>query len=302
MAAEGGNWAFELHPCAAAHVNSSRDKRVAEVQREHFIENARSEPIWTRVRNLFLKPNGTASNATLLLYAESGVGKTELLQFIVDKIDEEIREAAAAGVKTWLSKPLHFLVDRCSTESLLVQRLSAGLQKGRRSPREDVEAMMTLIETWKRSNSIALLMDELSDIGKGTPASQEVVCQVLRMIMNRYNRPIVATANLAGAEIFAMDKNLTTRIQTIEIKPWKADAELQGFLWQAFEFKCLKHAPAFSGDDWEEFLPWIVGRTGGITREIMARTNLAAVYAIDSGLERMCKEAYLESEKLWGPQ
>lgn len=292
MAADGYDGTFKLHHSALKHVNSSRDIRVAEVQREHFIENSKSEPIWRRVRNMMLKPNGNASNASLLLFAESGVGKTELLKFVVDKIAEEMKRAAEAGDGIWLRPPLHFMVDRCSTEALLVQRLSGGLYKGRRSPREDVDELITLIESWNRTVASGLLLDELSDIGKGSPANQEMICQDLRMIMNRYRRPLIATSNLVSAEIFAMDPNLATRFQTIQIAPWQADTTLMGFLTQVFEFKCLKHPPSFRMEDWDGFLRWLVERTGGITREIINVTNLAAVYAIDSGLERMCWDAY----------
>lgn len=291
MAADGYEGKFQLHPIALAHIDSLRDKRVAEVQREHFIENSKSEPIWRRVRNMMLKPNGNASNASLLLFAESGVGKTELLKFIVDKIAEEMKKAAEAGEDIWLTPPLHFMLDRCSTESLLVQRLSGGLYKGRRS-REDVDELITLVESWNRTVASGLLLDELSDIGKGTPANQEMICQDLRVILNRYRRPLIATSNLVSAEIFAMDPNLATRFQTIQIAPWQADTALMGFLMQVFEFKCLKNPPSFRMEDWDGFLRWLVDRTGGITREIINVTNLAAVYAIDSGLECMCWDAY----------
>jgi hypothetical protein len=290
---DGDNGSFShLHPDIRALVDAPRDDRVAEIWRKRFIEHAKSEPIWNRVRNMMLMRNGNASNAALLLLSHAGIGKTELLRFLAEKIEEEIREDVGLGRVPRLKKPLQFVVDRCSTERLLVGRLSGGLYKGRRSPTEDVDELLSLVESWNRLEAGGLFLDELSDIGKGTAANQLMICQDLRLILNRYRRPLVGATNLESEEVFTMDRNLATRFQMMKIDPWQPDGHLRDFLLQLFEYKPLKYGPEF---EWDPFLRWLVDRTQGVTREIITQTNLAAIEAIDSGIERMNWSMYRQA-------
>lgn len=284
-----------LHPDVVRHLSASRDERVREIQRERFVENAKTEVIWKRVRDLMLRPNGNASNASLLLYAESGVGKTELLKYVAEQIAEEIDMDLKAGKSPWLTMPLQFLLDGCSTEDVLLARLSGGLLTGRRSHKENIKNLEDYVGTWNRLSNSGLFLDELSDVGKGTSMDQQRICQALRMILNRYRRPLVATSNLEAEEIFTMDRNLATRLEPIRISRWEPDEKLRDFLLQLFEFKPLRFAPDFSPDDWKPFLGWLYERTEGITREITRLTNRAAICAIDSKAERMCFNVFREA-------
>lgn len=277
-----------LHPDVVRYLNMSRDVRVGEIQRERFVENAKTEVIWKRVRDLMLRPNGNASNASLLLFADSGVGKTELLKYVVEQISEEIDNDIRANKIPWLTTPLQFLLDGCSTEDVLLERFGAGLLKGRRSHKENLSTLENYVGTWNKLSNSGLFLDELSDVGKGSSMDQQRICQALRMILNRYRRPVVATSNLEAEEIFTMDPNLATRLEPIRISRWAPDEKLRDFLLQLFEFKPLRFAPDFSADDWKPFLGWLYERTEGITREITRLTNRAAICAIDSKTERMC--------------
>jgi hypothetical protein len=231
----------------------------------------------------------------LLLIAESGMGKTMLLQkFRRDKAKSLDR---ASGV---LPKPivLALMPDEPSEEAFFLQILKAveapihlTVRRSRLSLRETTFRILRELQTRM------LMIDEINSILVGSARQQRFFLQLLRFLSNELQVAIVCAGVPEARFALRSDPQLRSRVSDIALEPWSAGPELQSFVNLLVQGLPLRHPSPVDGPKIRRLL---VERSGGITLSICRALQRAGAAAIRNGKERIDLAALEDPQIWWG--
>jgi hypothetical protein len=283
-----------LHPGVRDIALAENEVRLEAIRSKRWITHDPASRVLACLAETFEQPKSDRME-NLLLIAESGMGKTMLLQkFRRDKAKSLDR---ASGV---LPKPivLALMPDEPSEEAFFLQILKAveapihlTVRRSRLSLRETTFRILRELQTRM------LMIDEINSILVGSARQQRFFLQLLRFLSNELQVAIVCAGVPEARFALRSDPQLRSRVSDIALEPWSAGPELQSFVNLLVQGLPLRHPSPVDGPKIRRLL---VERSGGITLSICRALQRAGAAAIRNGKERIDLAALEDPQIWWG--
>ena len=220
------------------------------------------EPIRTRARGL-------------VVHGAQGCGKTTLGEYIRDRYPRKLDKVT--------KKPLPFAVMISMSGARDARTIYGRILEGLGGPvaayHRVADRELTVMRVMREINCRMMVLDEAQDILKGSARDQGRALDGVKLLANELHLPIVALGTDAVA-----DKHLAARFTHIALPQWKTNDELLDFL-AAFERVLPLRRP--SGLCSPSIVKALLKRSDGVLDSILQTLRFAAIYAIQSGEERI---------------
>lgn len=281
-----------LHPAIREMALADNDVRLQAIRLKRWVTHDPASRVLACLTETFEQPKSDRME-NLLLIAESGMGKTMLLQkFRRDKAQSLDR---ASGI---LPKPvvLALMPDVPSEEAFFLQILKAidapvhlTVRRSHLSLRETTFRILRELQTRM------LMIDEINSLLVGSARQQRHFLQLLRFLSNELQVAIVCAGIPEARFALRSDPQLRSRVAEIALEPWNAGPEFQSFVNLFVQGLPLRQPSPVDGTKIRRLL---VERSGGITLSICRALERAGAAAIHNGNERIDFTALLAPE-IW---
>lgn len=281
-----------LHPAVRDLALADNDIRLQAIRLKRWVTHDPASRVLASLTEAFEQPQGDRME-NLLLIAESGMGKTMLLQkFRRDKAKSLDR---ANGI---LPKPvvLVLMPEEPTEEAFFIQVLKAvkapvhlPVRRNRLAMRETTFRMLRELQTRM------LMIDEINSILVGSARQQRYFLQLLRFMSNELQVAIVCAGIPEARFALRSDPQLRSRVADIALEPWRTGPEFQSFVNLFVQGLPLRQPSPVDGTKVRRLL---IERSGGITLSICRALERAAAAAVGNGKERIDLAA-LEDPEIW---
>ena len=281
-----------LHPAIRDIAGASDEVRLQAIRSKRWITHEPASRVLAILRETLEQPKSDRME-NLLLLAESGMGKTMLMQkFRRDNAKSLDREN---GV---LPKPvvIALMPDEPSEEAFFVQILkSIDAPVHLPARRSKLGLRETTFRILRELQTRMLMIDEINSILVGSARQQRYFLQLLRFLSNELQVAIVCAGVPEARFALRSDPQLRSRVSDIALEPWSAGNELQSFVNLLVQVLPLRQPSPVDGTKIRRLL---VERSGGITLSICKALERAGAAAIRNGNERIDLAA-LEDPAIW---
>jgi Bacterial TniB protein len=281
-----------LHP-GIRHIALADDAvRLQAMRAKRWITHPPALEVLAALREAFDQPAGDRME-NLLLIAESGMGKTMLLQKF--QRDHALALDAATGTQPH-PIVLALMAEDPSEEAFFLQILKAvGAPFDLLRRRHRLSLRETTFRLLRELGTRMLMIDEINSILVGSARQQRQFLQLLRFLSNELRVAIVCAGVPEARVALLSDPQLRSRVADISLDPWTTGPELQDFINRLVQGLPLRQP---SPVDSAKLRRLLIERSGGITRSICRAIERAAAIAIRNGRERI-DLAGLDDAAVW---
>jgi hypothetical protein len=283
-----------LHPAVRDIALAGDDVRLQAIRTKRWVTHDPASRVLACLAETFEQPQSDRME-NLLLIAESGMGKTMLLQKF--RRDNAKSLHRASGV---LPKPVvvALMPDDPSEEAFFLQVLKAvdapvhlTVRRSHLSLRETTFRILRELQTRM------LMIDEINSVLVGSARQQRHFLQLLRFLSNELQVAIVCAGIPEARFALRSDPQLRSRVAEIALEPWSAGLEVQSFINLFVQGLPLRQPSPVDGTKIRRLL---VERSGGITLSICRALERAGAAAIRSGKESIDLAALQDPQIWWG--
>ena len=267
-----------LHPILAQDTAA----RLAQLRQDRWIDYPRAVEALEVLGTLLATPPRNRMPC-LLIYGDSGMGKTKIIEKLKrahrPEFDRERRMVRVDVLAVQMpSKP---------SEARFYAQLLAALGAPTR-PSERLAALEPVaLGLLRQIRPKLLVVDEVHNILAGSAREQRVALNLLKFLANELYCAVVALGTRDAQALMQTDSQIASRFRPLELPRWQDDEALVKFL-RAFERLLPLKEPSRLGERSTARL--ILDRSGGITGEVAEMLTLAAAQAIRRGDERITPE------------
>ena len=272
-----------LIPEAREALNLSDEERIIFSMTDRFINYGRAKRI-LEYMELLLKVPRQPRMKGILLYGESGTGKTMIVRHFFEKFapkeneDDDADEIPVLLVETPTEPKEKLLYDK------IMDTLGVPYKKN-----EDILEKEKNVEYYVNMLRIRMLIfDEFHNVLNGTAIQQKRVLAAVKSLTNRLWIPIVLVGTKDVLIAVETDEEVKRRFDPYKLEPWSLDKEFLKLL-RTIETTLPLKLPSYM---WKNrgLASWLLEKTDGITSEIVHLIKLGAREAILSGEERITLE------------
>jgi hypothetical protein len=281
-----------LHP-GIRHIALADDAvRLQAMRAKRWITHPPALEVLAALREAFDQPAGDRME-NLLVIAESGMGKTMLLQKF--QRDHALALDVATGTQPH-PIVLALMAEDPSEEAFFLQILKAvGAPFDPLRRRHRLGLRETTFRLLRELGTRMLMIDEINSILVGSARQQRQFLQLLRFLSNELRVAIVCAGVPEARVALLSDPQLRSRVADVSLEPWTAGPELQDFVNRVVQGLPLRQP---SPVDSAKLRRLLIERSGGITRSICRAIERAAATAIRNGRERI-DLAGLDDAAVW---
>ena len=280
-----------LHPRAREIAEGDDASRVKWIRRPLWIEHPAATRIRTRIQEIFDQPVSDRME-NILFIAESGLGKTSLINRLKNKIPSDF------GQDSIMSRPIiKILMPPDPTERDFFENIlkEVSIPHVKLSHLSGPRLRNLVIEMLQRFRTRVLMIDEINSLLVGTPRQQRMFLQLLRFMSNHLRVALVCAGTPEAKYALNSDSQLHSRFSEVELVPWTVGPDLQGFVNRMVQSMPLRQpSPVESAKVYH----LIIDRSGGITSHICGGLRRAAIAAVLDGRE-MIDLAGLQDDSIW---
>ena len=225
---------------------------------------------------LLVRPR-TTRMASIAVYADSGMGKTMLM--------ERFRRAHPvkydATDRRIITPVLAMQMASHATERRFYGHLltTIGVPFAPRATVLDLDVQA--LRNFRRMEVRLLMLDEVHNILAGSAREQRVVLNMLRYVSNELKISLVCLGVSEAREAIGGDVQLARRFEEFVLPRWQSDEEFQELVVAILRHLLLKSASQISA----RALRHVLQVTDGVTARVFGMFNDLAVEAITSGAE-----------------
>ena len=270
---------LHLHPSVRALAQSDDSTRLQAIKSQRWITHHPAARVLGDVNELFQQEAGDRMR-NLLLLAESGMGKTMLLnKFARDNSMPFDREIGVQPHPVVLMR----MPEEPSEEAFYVQLMKAiGAPVLIPNRRHRISTRETAFRMLREMGTRMLMIDEINNVLVGGPRQQRYFLQMLRFLSNELRVTLVCAGVPEARFALLADPQLRSRFMDVELEPWSAGPELAAFVALLVQGLPLRQP---SPVDSAKLRRRLVERSDGITQSICFALQRAAAAAIKSGRE-----------------
>lgn len=278
-----------LHPEARRYARLDDAARIERIGTDCWIEHASAAKALVQLQEAFDKPRGDRM-VNVLVWGESGMGKTALARRFERR--HKLPYDAEVGVARL---PVLFVpTPPAPTEDGLLREILVAL--GAPAPPPGRPPSRELVRRLLREVGVrVVILDEINSVLGGTAREQRLFLQLLRYLSNTTPVALACTGVPEARFALRADPELKQRFREAALEGWEAGEELQRFVNHLVQSLPLRRPSPVDGPAIPRLL---ASRTCGITGDICAVVQRAAIAAVRSGRE-MIDLAALQAEEVW---
>lgn len=266
-----------LNADALQLVSLGSAERIHAIQEDRWINYPRADFLLNVLNGVLARPR-TTRMASVAIYADSGMGKTMLMERFLAQHAASFDRAAGAEHAPVLSLQM---VSRPSEKRFYTQILDViGAPPNPRVSLADME--IVALRLLRHINLKMLLIDETHNILAATYSEQRAVLNLLRFISNELRVSVVCFGVADAKEAISGDVQLARRFQEYTLPRWNADEDFQGLVVAILRDLPLRRPSILS----TRALKQVLQASDEITANIFGMLHEAAILAINS--EREC--------------
>jgi len=272
-----------LIPATREALELSDEERIIFAMTDRFINYSRAKRILDYM-NLLLKLPRQPRMKGILLYGESGTGKTMIVRHFFEKFapredeDDDADEIPVLLIETPTEPKEKLLYDK------IMDTLGVPYKKN-----EDILDKERNVEHYVNVLRIKMLIfDEFHNVLNGTAIQQKRILAAIKSLTNRLWIPIVLVGTKDVLIAVETDDEVKRRFDPYQLRPWTMDKEFLKLL-RTIETTLPLKLPSYMWKN-RELAEWLLERTDGILSEIIHLIKLGAREAILSGEERITLE------------
>jgi len=282
-----------LNPEVEALLSKSDEERIEYITKERWINYPLAQEIIDTLEKLKTYEKNKSRVTSILLVGSSNNGKTSLLNEFMrrnpwydyqsdnpDKLTKEFFDKyTATGIPA-----LYILAPSEPSEP----RLYSNILNSIFAPFKESDAIARkqyLVEYYlDLLNVDMLIIDEIHNILSGSIAKQKQILNAIKNLSNHLKIPIVLSGTKDALRAVSTDTQISSRFRPIYLKKWKMDKEFISLLATFLTTLPLKkESQILTPNTAMEILEISDGYIG----DIVALLKHAAIYAIESGTERI---------------
>ena len=265
-----------LAQSAANLLSQSDSDRVAAIREERWITYPRARHALELLDELLARPRTTRMRS-LAIYADSGMGKTMLM--------ERFRRAHPAsydrGERRLISPVLALQMVSHATERRFYGQLLTAIGVPFVPRATVLEMEIQALRNLRRMEVRLLMLDEVHNILAGSAKEQRILLNMLRYMSNELQISLVCLGISEAREAIGGDVQLARRFEELTLPRWQGDEEFQELIVCMLRHLPLKQASQISA----RALRQVLQITEGVTARVFSMFNDLAVAAIQAGTE-----------------
>lgn len=265
-----------LTPSAASLLSGTDSDRIAAIREERWITYPRARLSLELLDDLLARPR-TTRMPSLAIYADSGMGKTMLMERF-----RRAHPAAYDRAERRLISPVFALqMASHATERRFYGQLLTAIGAPF-TPRATVlEMEIQTLRNLRRMEVRLLMLDEVHNLLAGSAKEQQILLNTLRYLSNELQISLVCLGISEAREAIGGDVQLARRFEEVTLPRWQRDEEFQELV-----VCILRHLPVKSASQISaRSLRHVLQATEGVTARVFRMFNNVAVAAIRAGTE-----------------
>ncbi len=271
-----------LADTAQAHVTAALPDRIRHVHTARWISYPRAEEVLASLQRLFDYPQ-CARMPCMLLYGDSGVGKTMILEKF-----SRMHRGGYDATQGRATRPL-IVIDMPPAPD--ERRLYGAILEALRAPYLQAAPLWSLELSaralMRRVGVQALVIDEVHHLLAGSYREQRRSLNVLKSLANRLKITVIAVGTRDALEAIQSDPQIVSRFEPMELPRWSESDTFRAFLLALQRELPLQKASSLADRECTQLL---LRRSEGITGRVCWIVGQAAEEALRSGVECITPE------------
>ena len=259
------------------------DERVYFIQSKRWIAYPKAVHILDHLNKLLKHPR-TTRMPSLIVYGDSGMGKSMLVRQVQSGLRGGLRDS------TRRQTPISVLVVELSgrpTERRLFSQILAAVDAPH-SPRASiVDVERGAINTLRDIGVQILVLDEIHNILAGSWREQRIVLNTLRFLSNELKLSLVCFGIMEARDAINGDVQLARRFDAVTLPRWTAGKEFEQLVLAIVRNLPLREPSVLT----VKGLRRVLQMSGGVSSRIFRMLNDLAIEAIEKGEERITDNA-----------
>lgn len=280
------SYSADQNPKTLAHLDSDVQeivKQAKSIRINHALcEIVVRHPAVTRAHDyanwLLFEPKRTRPKG-LLVIGPIGSGKSTLGTLI----ENTLASATKPNAKSIVSISMTGLTTMRAVFGRILESLNGPVLASQRTADRELAVLRVL----KGVGCRMLILDEVQDVLKRSPAEQRRALDAIKFLMNELKLPVVALGSEDSARAFGEDRHLSARFKTFHLPVWRHDDVFADFL-SSLEMRLpLSRSSALTT---KAAMSFLIKESKGSLDGIMTLIRDATVHAILSDEERITPE------------
>jgi hypothetical protein len=274
--------ARHLSPAAHGVLDLPAAERIDHIRRPRWIGYTRAKQLLGKLDDLLTHPK-THRMPNLLIVGDTNAGKTMLANRFVQlhPADDNLEgEAAIVPVLAIQSPPGS---DEGRFYNAILEALFAPYNPRERVAHKQVQVLHILKGVGLRM----LIIDEVHNVLTGPVNKQRHFLNVLKYLGNDLQIPLVGLGTKEALRAVQADPQLANRFEPAALPPWQLNQEFQMLLASFEQVLPLRKASRLAD---EQIARQLLMLSEGSLGELSVLLTSAAVYAVQSGVERIDKK------------
>ena len=267
------------HLSAAAQIDLSlsNEERIAAIYRAKWVPHPRAKHALNRLNFLYQYPK-CARMQCLLIYGDSGIGKTMVLEKFARQHESTFDSSQGLADIPIVTFQMPAAPDEKRFYAQMLAAVGGPALPDERLHRLEGRALAL----YRRISPKVIIIDEVHHLLCGTAREQRRSLNLLKFIANELRVSIVAVGTRDALLAVQTDQQIASRFEPCEIPRWSATDEFRGFL-AAF----MKGIPLFEPSDItnRDCVNLLLSRSDGITGRVTLILCRAAEIAVRSSAE-----------------
>ena len=263
-----------LFEVTAAYLDRSLEERVRYAHEDKFILHAKARVALSAMKDIYNRPKNLARPACLAVIANSNEGKTT----VTNRFHKDLGGEAACVLGVHDEMPVVLVeMPARATEPRVCLAIARAL--GLTAYGSAVKSRMVsdnVMRALVTKKVQILMLSEFQHVSPIPKFERQVVYDLIKGISN-HGISIVAIGTQEAKVCLAEDEQVANRMRIVSLTSFALNQEFRDFLHSLEYYYPL---PMPSGLGTTDMAKEIYGRTNGITGEVVAFCNAAAVYAM----------------------
>ncbi|WP_028311887.1 TniB family NTP-binding protein [Derxia gummosa] len=266
-----------LRPEARAALELPQPERIAFCRADRWVGYTRAEQILRQVDDLLLYPRSLRMPC-LLIVGRSNNGKSSIVEQVLRRHPYIVKDDGTPGFSiSWIALPATPTESNFWSEVLWSRNISHRVQE-----RPDAKRLAA-IDAMRFANTRLLIIDEMNHLANAGKEAGKLLAGI-KNATSALRIPIVATGTQTAIHAMRSEPQMMTRFEPIVLDRWTLNTEYLRFLASYEQLLPLAEPSQLAS---RELAPLIYGMAGDVIGGTVDVLKELAVFAIESGVERI---------------
>lgn len=266
----------------------SDGERLNWIRADRWMRLPPADRALSRLEDLLSYPT-RARMPCLLLYGQTGMGKTEIIRKFARDNPPSFNQGT--GVTTTpvvvVQMPAEPIEEDFYNELLRALGVPGPVRSGARAARETARQLLGDMQTR------VLVLDEINAMLAGTYRQQRLFLNTIRFLSNDLQIPIVCAGTEEARVALLTDPQLAERFDALQLEAWRDDVALQNLLSSFAAILPLRRASTL---DTTAVRRRVIAMSAGVTGRIFRLIETVAIAAIISGRESLDESSFDDND------